>query len=280
MGAPIVDGAIGRPGPALAAHVSRATGYRLAGHEPGVHLGLPSPSLPLVISLDAPVATTALPDPRQTPGAFIAPTGGLHTTPVRIVHDGDQHGLHLELAPLGARALLGLPASALAGTVVELDELLGRRAAELVDRVAAAAGWVARFAVVDEVLARGLTEHPGPRPEVVRAWQLLLATGGSISVTELAAEVGWSRRHLAQRFRAELGLSPKVAARVVRFDRARRRLERSGHRGLAAVAAECGYFDQAHLTRDWHDLAGCTPTAWMAAEGLPSVQDGTIAVTA
>lgn len=272
-GASTVDGAVGRPAPALAAHIGRYVGYRLAGHQPGVHLGLPSPTLTLIVSLDAPVAMAAMPDPGQSPGAFTAPTAGLHTSPARIVHDGDQHGLHLELSPIGARALLGLPASALAGTVVELDELLGRRAGELVDRVAAAAGWAARFAVVDDVLARDLTGQPGPPPEVVRAWQLLVATGGLIAVAELAAEVGWSRRHLAQRFRAELGLAPKAAARVVRFDRARRRLERSDRGGIADVAAECGYFDQAHLTRDWHDLAGCTPTAWLAAEGLPSVQD-------
>lgn len=173
-----------------------------------------------------------------------------------------------------------MPASALAGTVVELEDLLGRRAAELVDRVAAAGDWDSRFAVVDDVLARGLTEHAGPAPEVTRAWDLLLATGGAISVAELAADVGWSRRHLAHRFGTELGLSPKVAARVVRFDRARRRLERPDRRGLADVAVECGYFDQAHLTRDWHDLAGCSPTTWMAAEGLPSVQDGPVPVSA
>jgi len=70
-------------------------------------------------------------------------------------------------------------------------------------------------------------------------------------------------------------MSPKAAAMVLRFERSRRLLERSARPGLAEVAAACGYDDQAHLSRDWRALAGCTPTAWMAAE-LPSVQDTTV----
>ncbi len=104
------------------------------------------------------------------------------------------------------------------------------------------------------------------------AWRRLLATGGTVQVAALAEAVGWSRRHLGERFRDEFGLSPKAAAMVLRFERSRRLLERPARRGLAEIAVTCGYYDQAHLTRDWRTLAGCTPTAWMAAE-LPSVQD-------
>jgi AraC-like DNA-binding protein len=150
-------------------------------------------------------------------------------------------------------------------------------------------------------------------PEVARAWRLLLSTGGTVPVAGLAQEVGWSRRHLAERFRAEIGLGLKEAARVVRFDRARRMLQRladaerspgqgrdgphdgprdrpprdgprDGRRGggrpdgpcdrprtFADVAAECGYYDQAHLAREFGALAGCPPSALLAEE-LPNVQ--------
>ena len=97
-------------------------------------------------------------------------------------------------------------------------------------------------------------------------------------MTELAARVGWGRRHLADRFGEEFGLSPKLAARVVRFDRARRMLQSPGRPTLAEVAATCGYYDQPHLNRDFVDLAGCPPSRWMADE-LRSVQDSD-AVTA
>lgn len=98
-------------------------------------------------------------------------------------------------------------------------------------------------------------------------------SGGTVSINALAAEIGWSRQHLARRFGDEFGLGPKLAARVVRFERARRMLERTpSFVSIAQVAAACGYYDQAHLNRDFAELAGCSPTVWLAAE-LPSFQD-------
>jgi transcriptional regulator GlxA family with amidase domain len=93
---------------------------------------------------------------------------------------------------------------------------------------------------------------------------------GAISIGELADETGWSARHLQGRFQTEIGLSPKLAARVIRFDRARRLLQSRVAAGattdLAGVAAAAGYFDQAHLDRDFRAFAGCSPTGWLDAE--------------
>jgi len=118
---------------------------------------------------------------------------------------------------------------------------------------------------------------PAPRPEVSYAWDRLRQSHGAVSVADLAAETGWSARHLAEQFRAETGLSPKAGARVVRFDWARRRLLRRQAEGrrvvLAEFAAECGYYDQAHLARDFRDLAGCPPSVLLAEE-LRNVQAG------
>ena len=102
-------------------------------------------------------------------------------------------------------------------------------------------------------------------PELDWSWKRLQRTGGTIAIGALAAEVGWSRRHLTARFSHEFGLSPKVAARVIRFDRARRLLpHRRGD--LASVAARCGYADQAHMIREFHQFCGCSPTQWLAEE--------------
>ena len=131
--------------------------------------------------------------------------------------------------------------------------------------------WADRFAILDTALGRRLATGPGVPGEVGWAWRRLGESGGLLPVTELAAQVGWSRRHLAERFRAELGLTPKLAGRVIRFQRACRMLERPRRRGLAEVAAACGFYDQAHLTRDFNEFAGCSPGVWMAEE-LPSVQ--------
>ena len=205
-------------------------------------------------------------------GRFAALAGGLHAAPVTIAMDEHDHGLHLELTPAGARALLGLPAAALAWEVVDLAELFGADSTALVDRLGCAPTWADRFAILDAVLARRVVEGAGVPDAVGWAWRRMVVSDGLVAVSELAEEIGWSRRHLAERFRDELGLAPKVAPRVMRFQRACRMLQRPRRAGLAEVAAACGYYDQAHLTREWNELAGCTPTLWMAEE-LPSVQD-------
>lgn len=267
-----MDVTVGRPAPALQPLIARYVGYRFEGFAPGFHQGLPSRYMTVIISLDAPVDLRAMPDAGQRPGSFMTTVGGLHAVPATIAHDGTQIGISVDLAPLGARRLFGLPAGALGSTVVELGDLLGSRAAELVDRLVEADGWADRFAILDDVLVRSLAEASQPAPEVVRAWKRLVTSGGAVEIGRLAEEVAWSRRHLSQRFQAELGLSPKVAARVLRFDRAVRLLRRPQRPGLAEVAVACGYADQAHLNRDWRRLAGCTPTRWLAEE-LPNTQD-------
>ena len=90
----------------------------------------------------------------------------------------------------------------------------------------------------------------------------------------MASTVGWTRQHLRTRFVDELGLSPKVAARVMRVERARRLLlsPSPGPTRIADVAAACGYTDQSHLTREFVEMVGCPPGRLMAEE-LPSVQD-------
>ncbi len=92
----------------------------------------------------------------------------------------------------------------------------------------------------------------------------MLATDGSAPIAGLAAEAGWSRRHLTSRFRTEIGLTPKTVARILRFERVTRTLKADGGHGLADLAYACGYADQAHLNRDFRAFAGTTPTDYVA----------------
>jgi AraC-like DNA-binding protein len=270
----LADYAIHRPAPPLRPFLESGVGYDLRGFEPGIHQGLPSRHLTLVVSFAEPLDMVAMPDPLQRPMALGALVGGLHAAPVSIRHDGTQFGMHMQMTPLGARTLLGLPAAELASTVVPLDAVFPR-AGELVDRLASAASWAERFAIVDAAVRTALaaTASRAPRPEVAYAFHRLATAAGALDVASLAAEVGWSRRHLAQEFGREYGLAPKTMARVLRFERARWMVARPDRPSLAAVAATCGYADQAHMTRDWTELAGISPGAWLAAEALPFVQD-------
>ncbi|RBY92707.1 helix-turn-helix domain-containing protein [Blastococcus sp. TF02A-30] len=264
------ESVVHRPHPALRPFVAAAVGYRHEGLPPGEHRGLPSPFLTVVVTLDEPLDIAAHPDPVQSPGRYDSLVGGLHTRPARIVHPGRQAGIQLSLTPFGAHALLGCPAGALASVDAPLEDLLGPSAGELVDRVRSAATWSGRFRALEAGLLRRLREEVPDPAEVREAWRLTTATGGRLPVSRLAAHVGWSTRHLEQRFRAATGLRPKEAARVVRFDRARRELASRSAAGrrldLAGLAVAAGYADQAHLTREWREFAGLPPTRWLAAE--------------
>ncbi len=257
-----------RPAERLRPLVASYADFDMTGWPPGRHRGLPDGSLTLVVSLGAP------PIIRVAGGAGIeaaATVAGLRSSPVDIIHDGTQRGVQIELTPRGSRALLGLPAAELAQGVWPLDEVVGSRARELTGRLAGAPGPAERARVLDSVLA-GWAVDDGYPATVDAAWRLLTGSAGSASVASIAAEIGLGRRQLSQLVRAELGLTPKMVARILRFGRACGCLRSARTTSLAETALMCGYYDQAHLTNDWRRLSGCTPGEWISEE-LPFLQD-------
>ena len=207
--------------------------------------------------------------------SYDALVGGLHATPAHVVHPGRQSGVQLTVTPLGARALLGLPAAALAGLDAAAGDALGPGVERVREQLLDAATWPQRFAVLDTWLASRADQQARLPAEVAQAWRLLTAPGNQVRVAEVADEVGWSGRHLRSRLAAEVGVTPKLAARLGRFDRTRRLLQRQVRAGrpaaLADLAAACGYADQAHLSREFRELAGCPPSGWLREE-FPNVQ--------
>ena len=138
---PVVDEHVaGLPAAGLRPFISGYTGYRQAGVAPAVHRGLPSPFLTVIFTLDDPLEITAHPDPGQPGGRYDTLVGGLHTAPALITHDGRQSGIQVALSPLGARALLGVPAGELASLDVEGADVLGPLAAEISERLQDARG--------------------------------------------------------------------------------------------------------------------------------------------
>lgn len=196
-------------------------------------------------------------------GSFAA---GLYDRPVLTGHSGSQEGLQLDVSALGARALLDLPLGELYDVTVPLEEVLpGAR--ELTERIAGTDGWPARFAILNDALGR---IEPRPlAPELRWAHARLVRSHGAVRVEELARETGWSRRHLTERFRQEIGMPPKGFARLLRFERAVA-LMRSGA-PLADAAYSAGYADQSHMNRDFRDFLGAPPSE------LPFVQDALVA---
>jgi AraC-like DNA-binding protein len=130
--------------------------------------------------------------------------------------------------------------------------------------------WPRRFDLLDRAFLSVLNPVL-PSCEQAWAWNTLVQTNGSIPIHQLARELGFSRRHFGERFHDAFGIPPKTAARIFRFERACRMIK-DERPSLAQAAFACGFHDQAHMTREWNSLAGCTPRAWIANE-LPILQD-------
>jgi AraC-like DNA-binding protein len=201
---------------------------------------------------------------RQRSGSVVA---GLAPGSVRLRARGIEC-LQVRLSPVVAHAVLGA-SSELGGMLVSLDDLWGCDAARVQQRLRAAGSWDDRFAIAEAALARRHEAGGAVDPEVAFAWRQMVTNRGGVRVERLAAEAGWSRKRLWSRFRSQIGLTPKSAAQLIRFDHAAHRLA-AGH-SAAVVAAESGYADQSHLHRDVMAFAGVTPTAvavapWLAVD--------------
>lgn len=257
--------------PALRPYVGDLSGYAYHDDPPALHRGLPSRHLTLVITLDDPLGIAW---PGRPVEKYDALVGGLHSTAVHIGQTPSRAGVQVSLTPAASRVLLGLPPGELASMVVGLDEVLGRPARVLTEQLRETSSWDERMDLLEQLFLerRSAASAQEVRPEVGWAWRRLRDTGGAIGVQELATEIGWSRRHLTDRFTAEFGLAPKVAARVLRFEQAVGRLRLRPMTRLADLSAEFGYADQAHLTREWRAIAGCSPRQWLIEE-LPNLQD-------
>jgi AraC-like DNA-binding protein len=279
-----------------------AVGYRTERPAPVDHRGLPSPFLTFIVSLDEPVVLAERDGERR----LDVVVAGLHTDPEIIKMPRLQSGVQAAVHPLAARRLFGVPAAELARTSLEGEDVLGRAAPRLRERLAEASGWDQRFAILtaETELGRADAPPPGhigrPRAEVVEAWRLLTVSRGRIRIAELAGRVFLSRRRLSTLFAAEFGVTPKEAARTMRFTHAISRIGEgvrasaatatdrapaaaeamlpggvapSTPLDLARVAAECGYADQSHLAREFGALAGISPSGWIAEE-FPNIQAG------
>lgn len=270
---PLSEWVIALPAAPLRGFIERYVGYRLSGFPPGLHRGLPSRHLTFIVSVGPSIDVTAQSDPHQAPASYRCVVSGLQARPATISYGVHQEGVAVELSPFGGRAVFDMPSRVLWDTSLECADVVGGRGWELWERLQGVPDWATRFAVCDDVLTRWANPEVHVPAELSHAWRSLVRSDGTTAIGQLAADVGWSRQHLARRFGDEFGLGPKLAARVMRFERARTMLRSTpSFTTIAQVAAACGYFDQAHLNRDFAELAGCTPSQLLMDE-LPSFQD-------
>ena len=218
------------------------------------------PLIPLILNFGSPwnVVSSAT-GPRVSHDSFVA---GLSVAPAYVGAAGPATCMQVNLTPLGAHMFFGLPMHELANEVVPLEAALPRGVGPLAEALQDKRSWNERFALLDAVLLARLAEARAPSPDVAWAWSILERTHGRAPIGWICERLGRSRRHLAARFREQVGLPPKTVARIMRFDHAISMLGREGA-DLAGVAFECGYYDQAHLNRDFREFAGTSPAAFV-----------------
>jgi AraC-like DNA-binding protein len=177
--------------------------------------------------------------------------------------------------PWGAAPLLGTSAAALAGLLPALPDVIGREADLVEGALRAAPNAAARATVVDAWLLRRKERARTVPTDVEAAVRLALRRPGPARVGDLAGALGRGPRRLERLFREHVGLAPKTLLRVVRLQGVLRAVREGRLTSWALAAAEAGYADQAHLTREFRDLAGCTPTDY--AREQHALNDGIVA---
>lgn len=244
-------------------------GFRVSGSAPVDLRVIPHPTVMLALEFGS--GTTFVDDAagQQHRGSFIAGLGAGCRGAVWLRGENFE-GVQVRLSPVVARAALGVSSAELDGAVVTLDDLWGREASRIREQLDDASSWDRRFELTNALLARRRAAGPSTDPEVAWAWHRIVVSRGLVGIQGLATEVGWSRKRLWSRFHSQIGLPPKRAAKLVRFDHAVHRL--AAHVGPARVAAESGYADQSHLHRDVVALTAATP-ATVAGEPWLAVDD-------
>jgi AraC-like DNA-binding protein len=224
---------------------------------------VPRPMVPVILNLGAPWGVASGDGAIVEYDSFLA---GLHDRHATTRSTGFSQCLQVNLTLVGARCVLGRALTEIVNGIVAAEDLLGAEGRDLIARMRDADGWTRRFALLDRFLLGRVARSGGIAGDVVATLRRLERSGGAVAIGDLAADRGLSRKRLVQLYRAELGLPPKTIARVLRFSRVIDLLGADPCAGWAALAQDAGYYDQAHLARDFRELAGCTPGAYRAAQ--------------
>ena len=182
-----------------------------------------------------------------------------------FVVDAMQHesmlGVHFK--PGGAFPFLGTLASELTDAHADLADLWGRSGLELRERLCVVSTHRERFQIMEEVLTDRLRRSRKGHLAVAIALNGFGPYGTRASVRDIARDVGICQRRFSKVFAAQVGLTPKVFCRVLRFQRVRTLADQIEKPDWAQIASTCGYFDQSHLINDFQEFSGFSPTEYL-----------------
>ena len=259
------ESAVAEPHPALAGLVREYVGGSEETHQPLCRRELPTEIAPVIINFGAPFRMFEQDDVSRYVELRSFATGAFDTYAL-VGSTGSYSCVQINFTVLGARLFLQQPLHALANREVPLEAVIGAEAGLLESELYDAATWAARFDILDRVILSRIAQSRALPDALTRAWYRLVRSSGSVRIRGLADAAGWSHKHFIARFTEHLGIPPKAMARVLRFGRAAELLKVSERGRLAEIALACGYYDQAHFTRDFRAFAGVTPTELLSSQ--------------
>jgi AraC-like DNA-binding protein len=253
---------LGDPDPRLRPYVVHYCGYEEVTSTFTRRLEAPAPYAPLIFNFGPPLGVSAPRDGVDWQLLHDGLMAGMHDTYALVDSGGSQSGLEVYLTPVGAGLVVGMPMRLLKGKVVTLEECFGAIGGLIREQLFEATSWEERFMIVDSFLLARVAEAEPPPPSLTWAVSRLDATGGALDIGSLTEALGCSRRYLIGLFNDHVGLPPKVFARVLRFRRALELADGDGGLDWAEIAHRTGYYDQAHMVRDFQQFTGHPPTAY------------------
>ena len=187
----------------------------------------------------------------------------------------------IRLQPAGARTFLGMPMREMTDVRLDLSLIWARDAESLIDAICSAADADTRMRIIERFLHRKLlAAHTQGDVSVAHGVSLLRSSHGHVSVDSLATQCGLSSRQLERRFLSEVGIPPRLLASIFRFRRVFDLIEQPDSTGWVSAAIGAGYFDQAHMIRDFKRFAGQQPQAfYRSLDGLSAAMVGSDAQT-
>ena len=189
---------------------------------------------------------------------------GLQTAPIVVEAPACPcRVLGIRLYPAGAYAVLARPLDAMSGLTVDLPDLVGRAAEELADRCHAVEVEEV-FAIASRWIGERAARSPAADPAIAWIAAQIERREGAVSIAALRERTGLTKTRLATAFREQIGVTPKLYARILRFRRALA-LVNEGTAPLADVALAAGYYDQPHMNAEFRELGGLAPREFLAA---------------
>jgi len=220
----------------------------------------PDGAIALVVHLRKPTATYFVDGKAHT--IRVPLLAGPYSRSFEIDPSQSTSVIGVNFRPGAARLFFPVAVSELHNTDISLSEIDPAEADRLLNDICSASGEHAQLQAMEEFLNRKLARAVAIHPAVVYAVERLTRAGGTDSIQKIQLDMGLSHTRFIQLFRDHVGLTPKLFFRVRRFRGVMEGIQKGLPVNWAELAADCGYFDQAHLIRDFRAFAGITPLAY------------------